>query len=79
MTIAHKSVSIVETELFIGNWSKKHNKDDTLIETFEGKLKIKNVSEQNYLGFFISDDGSNFKNILAKEKKLKVSKEKFCI
>ena len=29
---------------------------------------MKNVKEQNYLGFITSEDGSNIKNIIAKEK-----------
>ena len=29
---------------------------------------MQNVSEQKYLGFIISEDGTNIKNILAKEK-----------
>ena len=30
---------------------------------------MKNVKEQKYLGFLISEDGSNIKNIIAKEKR----------
>ena len=59
----------METDLYIDHWSEKHNKEDHIVETFEGKLKMKNVSEQKYLGFIISDDGSNTKNILAKDKR----------
>ena len=66
LTISHKSVKIEETDLFIDYWSKKHNKKDHIIENFEGKVKMKNVHEQKYLGFIISDDGSNMKNIISK-------------
>ena len=30
---------------------------------------MKNVSEQKYLGFILSDDGSNLKNIFEKQKR----------
>ena len=58
-----------DTELYIDNWSEGHDKDDNLIEKFEGKIMMKNVKEQKYLGFTISEDGSNMKNIIAKEKR----------
>ena len=68
LTIAHKSVKVVETDLYIDYWSEKHNKEDHLIETFEGKIKMKSVSEQKYLGFIPLDDGANTNNVIAKEK-----------
>ena len=49
--------------------SEKHNEKDQLIETFERKIRMKNVTEQKCLGFIISEDGSNLKNIEAKVKK----------
>ena len=52
----------------IDNWSEGHDQDDNLIKKFEGKIMMKNVKEQKYLGFIISEDGSNMKNIIAKEK-----------
>ena len=55
--------------MHIDYWSEKHNEEDQIMETFKGKIKMKNFSEQKYLGFIISDDGTNIKNILAKEKK----------
>ena len=55
--------------MHIDYWSEKHNEEDQIMETFKGKIKMKNVSEQKYLGFIISDDGTNIKNILAKEKR----------
>ena len=57
------------TDLFIDHSSKKHNENDHLVEQYEGKGKMNNVTEQKYLGFIISNDGSNMKNIEAKEKR----------
>ena len=59
----------MENDLYIDHWSEKHNMKDQLVETFEGKLKMKNVTEQKYLGFIISEDGSNLKNIESKGKR----------
>ena len=56
MNITRNNAHIVENDLFIDHWTEKHNKEDQLIDTFEGKLKMKNVSEQKYLGFIISED-----------------------
>ena len=64
-----KTAHTVENNLYIDYWSEKHDEKDQLIETFEGKIKMKNVTEQKYLGFIISEDGSNLKNIEAKVKK----------
>ena len=69
LTIAHKNANIVEMDSFIDQWFERHNEDDHLIEKFEGKVKMKNASEQKYLGFILSEDGSNIKNIEAKEKR----------
>ena len=69
MNITRNNAHIVENDLFIDHWTEKHNKEDQLIDTFEGKLKMKNFSEQKYLGFIISEDGSNMKNIEAKGKR----------
>ena len=40
---AHKSVKCVETELYIDTWSETHTKEGHIVETFEGKVKMKNV------------------------------------
>ena len=72
MKIADKSVTSVKSDLFIDIWSEKHNKKDHLIETFEGKVPMTNVSEQKYLGFISSNDGTNLKNNLKKAKKGKL-------
>ena len=67
LNIAHKKSVLVNSELYIDYWSEKHDKIDQLIETFEGKIRMKNVSEQKYLGFVLSEDGSNMKHIMAKQ------------
>ena len=61
ISVAHKSVKCVETDLYIDTWSETHTKEGHLVETFEGKVKMKNVSEQKYLGFVLFEDGSNIK------------------
>ena len=58
----------METDLFIDHWSEAHNETGDLIEKFEGKIKMKNVNEQKYLGFVLSKNGSNLNNIEAKQK-----------
>ena len=69
LNIIRKRAHIVENDLYIDHWSEKHNMKDQLVETFEGKLKMKNVTEQKYLGFIISEDGSNLKYIESKGKR----------
>ena len=59
----------MNSDLYIDNWNETHSKEGHIIEKFEGKTKIYNVSEQKYLGFVISEDGSNLKNIEAKRKR----------
>ena len=69
LKIAHKNAINVESELFIDHSSKTHDKDGNLIESFEGKVKMLQVPEQRYLGFILSEDGSNLKNIMSKQKR----------
>ena len=59
----------MESELFIDHWSETHDKEGHLIEAFEAKVKMLQVPEQRYLGFIISEDGSNLKNIMSKQKR----------
>ena len=42
--IIRNNAHIVKSDLFIDHWSEKHNEEDHIINTFEGKLKMKNVS-----------------------------------
>ena len=70
LKIAHKNSTCTQSEeLFIDHWSEKHNKEGHMIELFEGKVKMVNVPEQKYLGFILSEDGSNLNNIIAKQKR----------
>jgi hypothetical protein len=59
----------VKSDLLIDHWVESHDKNDQLIETFKGKIKMSEVTEQKYLGFVISSDGSNTNNIEAKKKR----------
>ena len=61
LTIAHKNVNYVKSNLVIDHWSERHDENDHIIETFEGKVSMSEVSEHKYLGFVISSDGSNIK------------------
>ena len=61
--------SCVENDLYIDHWTEEHDKNDQLIDTYQGKLKMKNVKELKYLGFIISEDGSYMNNIEAMGKK----------
>ena len=69
LTIAHKNATYVKSDLVIDHWSEKHDENDQLIETYEGKVNMSEVCEQKYLGFVISSDGSNLNNIEAKQKR----------
>ena len=69
MNITRSIAQTVEKDLYFNHLSEKHIKKDQIINTFEGMLKMKNVEEQKYLGFVISEDGSNLRNIEAKEKR----------
>ena len=40
LTIAHKSKTVLETDLFIDHWSENHDEQDLLVEKFEGKIKV---------------------------------------
>ena len=67
LNITHKSKTIVETDLYIDHWSETHSKNGHLIDEFKGKIKMKNVHEQKYLGFVLSENGSNLNNIKSKQ------------
>ena len=69
MNITRNPALSVENSLYIDHWTEEHNENDQLIDTYQGKLKMKNVKEQKYLGFIISEDGSNMNNIDAMGKK----------
>ena len=57
----------METDLYVDHWSETHNKNGHLINEFKGKIKMKNVHEQKYLGFVLSENGSNLNNIKTKQ------------
>ena len=69
LTISHKNVNYVKSDLLIDHWVESHDKSDQLVKTFKGKIKMSEVTEQKYLGFVISSDGSNINNIEAKKKR----------
>ena len=57
------------TQLEVDSWRIEHNKEGHIIETFQGKTKIEEVTELLYLGVKISCDGKNIKNITFKRNK----------
>ena len=67
LTIAHKSVKSVATNLYIDHWSETHDDKNHLVEHFQGKIQMKNFSEQKHLGFILGEDGTNMKNIKVKQ------------
>ena len=75
LSIAHKKIKHIDPNLYIDYWSESHSKEDILIDRFEGKIKMKNVSEQKYLGFVISQDGSNLKEHSIKKEPMNRNKE----
>ena len=55
--------------LEVDSWDITYDKDDNLIETEGDKVTMKEVSQMKYLGFIISENGSNVANILDKKHK----------
>ena len=67
LTISHRPQTIFETDLFIDYWKETHNNQGHIEDIFKGKIKMTNVSEQKYLGFVLSKNGSNLNNIISKQ------------
>ena len=51
LTISHKSEAIAHEDLHIDVWTEKQ-----LIDTYAGKVLMKNISKHKYFGFAISKD-----------------------
>ena len=56
MNITRNTALTVENDLYVDHWSEKHN------ENVWRQVKNKSVKEQKYLGFVVSEDGSNLRN-----------------
>ena len=64
MLIGENSDSIIDNELSVDKWVV--NREDTEVnEEFAGSVSIGKTSEQRYLGFILSNTGSNMPNINA--------------
>ena len=53
-------------DIFIDKWEvRKRTKGDEIVldDVFVGKVKVKNVTEYEYLGDLVTDDGSSTKNV----------------
>ena len=74
MLVGKNKESVINNPLTVDKWSVIHvenieTKDSDLIETYEGRVEIKNTDNQKYLGFVLSCKGDNMVNINAMKKK----------
>lgn len=75
MTVkSKKNKNAIEPEAKVDLWTTKYD-DDTLMEELEGKVHIKTVNVQKYLGTMISNDGSNEHTMKAKSIKSLIAKD----
>jgi hypothetical protein len=63
LEITHKNVTCSQSDLYIDHWSENHGTEGNLNKQFEGQVKMVNVPEQKDLGYILSEDKSNMKNI----------------
>ena len=68
MLIGDKSDCIVDNELSVDKWIVNYT-DTEVKEEFVGPVTIGKCSEQKYLGFVLSNTGSNMPNIKALKNK----------
>ena len=65
--------AIIQNKLQVDHWITEHEEnkmtgEDDLIESFGGKIDIKQTEEYTYLGFVISYKGDNMANIRVMKK-----------
>ena len=63
MLVGNKIENFHKNELFVDCWDLKYDEEENLNENFEGKKEMKLTDSDPYLGFVISNNGSNMKNI----------------
>ena len=74
MNIGKDLEYIKNNRIYVDKWSEEYIEDTEtgeieLNENYTGKVAIKEVKEQKYLGFILSSSGNNMVNIQAMEKK----------
>ena len=69
MNISKSKKRTPKITLEVDYWKISYDMEDNLIVTYEGKTDMKLVHEVKYLGFIISEDGGNLKNIQALKNK----------
>jgi hypothetical protein len=68
MTVGKNTETVIQNKLQVDYWLTEHEEnkltgEDDLIESFGGKIDIKQTEEYTYLGFVISCKGDNMANI----------------
>ena len=69
MLVGKTQENFHKNKLFVDCWNIKHDDNDDIIGKFEGKTEMKSVNFDKYLGFVISNNGNNMKNIETLQKK----------
>ena len=62
-------VPIFCNSLKVDNWKIEYDKDENLVETEDKNFPMKAEKEIKYLGFVVSEDAKNVKNILGRRNK----------
>ena len=69
MKIGKNKLSSLPQSLKVDSWNKEYDEEENLIESEGSKINMNEVKDIKYLGFVISNDGSNVANILDKQEK----------
>ena len=64
-----KHQSFHKPQLTVDTWKLKHTKSGNMIEEFQGKVELKEEESLMYLGYMLSNKGSNMPNIIHKRHK----------
>ena len=70
MLVGEDPENILHANLSVDKWEIEHEEDSVtgntkLVETFVGQAEVEKCTDQNYLGFKISNSGNNMVNIQA--------------
>ena len=74
MIVGRNLSNTINTKLSVDQWDVKHVKkgqsgDSILTETYQGRVDIQQVDQAKYLGFILSNKGSNMPHIKEMKKK----------
>ena len=76
MLVGKTQENFHKNKLFVDCWDIKYDENEKIIDQFSGKQEMKPVNFDKYLGFVISNNGNNMKNIEAvKNKSIGVIKQ----